>query len=160
MDYKMKKALKRNKKYYSKYIALYVALALFMVLPLTVTILDGTVDGKIDLTYFVENIANNILNVFKNLGELFSKGYFFQFVKNLGYFTIAFFIFMFFGVKKLKPKSEYEEIEHGSSGWAEKGEQYSVLNKKEGIILAEDNYLPVDKIGNVNVMIVGRIWCW
>lgn len=160
MNYKVEKALKRNRKYYTKYIVLWTALALFMVLPLTVTILDGTVDGKFDLTYFVENISNNILSVFPNLGKLFALGYFIPFLKNLVIFTIAFLAFMYVGVKKLKPKSEYEDIEHGSSGWAEHGEQYSVLNKKEGIILAEDNYLPVDKIGNVNVMIVGRFWCW
>ena len=53
---------------------------------------------------------------------------------------------MIIGIRKLKPKSEYTDIEHGSSGWAENGEQYKVLNKKEGIILAEDNYLPLNKI--------------
>ena len=37
---------------------------------------------------------------------------------------------------------------------------YKVLNKKEGIVLAENNYLPVDKKGNVNVMIIGRFRCW
>ena len=36
----------------------------------------------------------------------------------------------------------------------------AVLSKKEGIILAENNYLPVDKRGNVNVLVVGRIWIW
>ena len=60
---------------------------------------------------------------------------------------------------KLKMK-KYRDIEHGSSDWCEGGEQYTVLSKKEGIILAQKNYLPVDKKGNVNVLIVGRIWCW
>lgn len=67
---------------------------------------------------------------------------------------------MIIGMRKLKPKSEYEDIEHGSSGWAEHGEQYKVLSNKEGIILAEENYLPLNKQGNVNVLIVGRFWCW
>ena len=53
-------------------------------------------------------------------------------------------------------KNEYTDIEHGSSDWAE-GEQYSVLSKKKGIVLAEKHYLPVDKRGNVNVLVVGRI---
>ena len=37
------------------------------------------------------------------------------------------------------------------------GEQYSVLSRKQGILLAENHYLPVDKRGNVNVLVVGRI---
>lgn len=160
MNYKMEKALKRNRKYYIKYIVLWVALTLFMVLPLTVTIVDGTVDARVDLTYFVENIAKNITSLFPNLGKLFKPGYFMLFIRNLFWFTIAFFAFMYVGIKKLRPKSEYEEIEHGSSGWAEKGEQYEIISKNKGLILAEDNYLPVDKRGNVNVLIVGRIWIW
>ena len=35
------------------------------------------------------------------------------------------------------------------------GEQYQILNNKKGIVLAENNYLPVDKRGNVNVLVVG-----
>lgn len=34
------------------------------------------------------------------------------------------------------------------------------LNNKRGIILAEKEFLPVDKRGNVNVLVVGRFWCW
>lgn len=160
MDYKMEKALKKNKKYYIKYIILWVALALFMVLPLTVTIKDATVDGKFDLLYFIENISKNITAVFPNLAKMFKPMYFIPLLKNLLIFTIAFFVFMYFGVKKLRPKSEYDEIEHGSSGWAKKGEQYEIISKNKGIILAEDNYLPLDKQGNVNVLIVGRIRIW
>ena len=33
-------------------------------------------------------------------------------------------------------------------------------DKKKGIILAENHYLPVDKRGNVNVLVVGRFWFW
>lgn len=53
------------------------------------------------------------------------------------------------------PKHRYDNIEHGSSDWSENGEQYQVLSKKSGIILAENNYLPLDKRGNVNVLVVG-----
>ena len=65
-----------------------------------------------------------------------------------------------FGLVKAFPKHEFDDIEHGSSDWSENGEQYQVLNKNKGIVLAEKNYLPVDKRGNVNVLVVGRIWCW
>ena len=40
------------------------------------------------------------------------------------------------------------------------GEQYQILNNKKGIVLAENNYLPVDKRGNVNVLVVGRFRFW
>ena len=64
------------------------------------------------------------------------------------------------GFLRALPKHEYDEIENGSSDWSKNGEQYSVLSKHKGIILAEKNYLPVDKRGNVNVLVVGRIWFW
>ena len=35
-----------------------------------------------------------------------------------------------------------------------------VLSKNKGIVLAEKNYLPLDKRGNVNVLVVRRFWCW
>ena len=64
------------------------------------------------------------------------------------------------GLVKAIPTHEYEDIENGSSDWCEGGEQYKILNKKKGIVLAEKNYLPVDKRGNVNVLVVRRVWCW
>ena len=57
------------------------------------------------------------------------------------------------------PKHDYAVIEHGSSVWAN-GDEYSVLSKNKGILLAEKHYLPVDKRGNVNVLVVGRFWFW
>ena len=86
--------------------------------------------------------------------------YFSSYVSALG-FSFAFFgIFVFVGVMKAMPSHEYEDIENGSSDWCEGGEQYKVLHKKKGIVLAENNYLPVDKRGNVNVRVVRRVWCW
>ena len=41
---------------------------------------------------------------------------------------------------KTKPKSEYKDIENGSSDWCKSGEQYRILSKNKGIILAENNY--------------------
>ena len=62
--------------------------------------------------------------------------------------------------EKTAPKNEDSDIEHGSSDWSKNGEQYRVLSNKHGIILAQNNYLPVDKRGNVNVLVVGRIRFW
>lgn len=76
---------------------------------------------------------------------------------------VVFYIYIsaiLIGLIKALPKHEYENIENGSSDWSEDGEQYKVLNRKKGIVLAEKNYLPTDKRGNVNVLVVRRFWCW
>jgi len=75
-------------------------------------------------------------------------------------FTLVYGIFMFVGFVKTAPKNEYTDIEQGSSSWASKGEQYKVLSRNKGIILAENNYLPIDKRGNVNVLVVRRLRFW
>ena len=155
MNYKIEKAIKKSKKYFGKFAILWLVLAIVFVLPVTITIVDSTTINGFDLESFIVNISTNITAIGTNLGKMFNKLYFAKFMKNLILYTIVFFILMIVGIRKLKPKSEYEDIEHGSSGWAEHGEQYKVLNEKEGIILAEDNYLPLDKRGNVNVLVVG-----
>lgn len=160
MNYKIEKAIKKSKKYWTAFSILWLALTIVFVLPLTVTIVESTVDGKFIIDTFVLNISGNITQVGSNLGKVFKSPYFSMFISILWKYTLVFFILMAIGIKKLKPKNEYTDIEHGSSGWAEHGEQYKVLSNKEGIILAEDNYLPLNKMGNVNVLIVGRIWCW
>ena len=86
--------------------------------------------------------------------------YFKEFFGLLWKFTIVYAIFMFVGFVKTAPHNEYTDIEQGSSDWATKGEQYKVLSRNKGIILAENNYLPVDKRGNVNVLVVGRFRFW
>lgn len=68
---------------------------------------------------------------------------------------IAFAFAVVFEVKNYWLKGEYEGTEHGSSGWAD-GEQYEILNRHEGIILAKDHYLTTDnKSINKNVLIIG-----
>ena len=74
--------------------------------------------------------------------------------------VIIHILFFFIGFVKSAPKNEYSDIEHGSSDWSQRGEQYKILDKNKGIVLAENNYLPVDKRGNVNVLVVGRIRFW
>ena len=72
------------------------------------------------------------------------------------YFTILFVIATIIGLVKSKARGKYYDIEHGSSDWCEKGEQYRILSRDSGLILAEDNYLPLNKRGNINTLIVGR----
>ncbi len=100
-----------------------------------------------------------MLTIGENLGKVFTSEYVGIFLKTEGYFTIGLLFFAVVGFFKVIPKNEYTDIEHGSSDWAT-GEQYQVLNKKKGILLAENHYLPVDKRGNTNVLVVGRIRFW
>jgi hypothetical protein len=95
-------------------------------------------------------------NISGNLSDNFSSKYIATFLKAEGYLAIILLFCAIVGFIRAMPKNEYTDIEHGSSDWAE-GEQYSVLSKKKGIVLAEKHYLPVDKRGNVNVLVVGRI---
>ena len=105
----------------------------------------------------VENFFSAILSIGNNLGKIFTASYIGTFFKVEGYMTIFLLFFAVIGFFKLMPKNEFTDIEHGSSDWAS-GEQYRVLSKHKGILLAENHYLPVDKRGNVNVLVVGRFW--
>ena len=95
-----------------------------------------------------------------NAVKLCFSNYFSAYFYVCRWFLAFYGVFVFVGVVKAFPKHEYEDIENGSSDWSENGEQYKVLSKSKGIILAEKNYLPTDKRGNVNVLVVRRFWCW
>lgn len=152
MNYKIEGALHNTRKYLVIFAVLWIALVILAVAPITITIMQSKGEG---LNGFIQYIGNNIVHPFGSLKECFTPDAIGTFGTGVGYFSIIFFILMLIGIIKSAPKNEYTDIEHGSSGWAENGEQYKILNKKEGIILAEDNYLPLNKMGNVNVLIVG-----
>ena len=115
--------------------------------------------GVFDFGKFVENMFSYLLDIGGNLEKVFTSDYIGTFFKINGWFTIGLLFFAVIGFTKVMPKNEYTDIEHGSSDWAT-GEQYEVLSKNKGILLAEKHYLPVDKRGNVNVLVVGRFWFW
>ena len=100
-----------------------------------------------------------ILNITTRI-KAFQEPYKSNTTSALGYYTFFYAGLMLILFLKSKDDGDYHDIEHGSSDWCEGGEQYTVLSKNSGIILAQKNYLPVDKKGNVNVLIVGRIRCW
>lgn len=115
--------------------------------------------GAFDFGKFIENMFANTLEVGENLSKIFTSNYIGTFWKINGYCTIVLLFFAVLGMSKVMPKNEYTDIEHGSSDWAN-GQQYEVLSKNKGILLAEKHYLPVDKRGNTNVLVVGRIRFW
>jgi len=160
MNYKIEKALKKSKKAFLIAGIIWVVLSILLISPISVSIVDATEEGVFNFNRFLDNMFSNMGTIGSNLGKVLGDGdYIGTFWKVQGYFIIALLICAAVGLFKSMPKNEYTDIEHGSSDWAT-GEQYSVLNKKKGILLAENHYLPVDKRGNTNVLVVGRIWIW
>ncbi len=147
--------LKKNRTLLIVAFAIWIGIIIFFIAPISYSIAEATVNGAFSMESFAENIIPNIakMNTFVHLGE--QKGAGSIFWKNVLYSSILFVIFLAIGFYKGRKKSEYDKIEHGSSDWSQNGEQYTVLSKNKGLILAEDNYLPIDKIGNTNVLIVG-----
>ena len=102
-------------------------------------------------------MTENITEVGENFAAPFDSEYAGTYWKLEGYLTIIIFVFALIGFFKTMPKHEFSDIEHGSSDWCQHGEEYEILSPKKGILLAEKHYLPVDKRGNTNVLVVGRI---
>lgn len=159
MSYKIKSALKKSKMALIIAAAIWIALSILLSVPIGVSIKEATINGIFDSSKFFEVLFSNFGKIGSNLSKIFLPGYSHYFWKVEGYVTIGVLILLAVGIVKSMPKNEYTDIEHGSSDWAS-GEQYSVLSKKKGILLAENHYLPVDKRGNVNVLVVGRFWIW
>ena len=159
MNYKIKSALKKSKMALIIAAAIWIALSILLSAPIGVSVKESTINGVFDSSKFFEVLFSNFGKIGSNLSKIFLPGYSHYFWKVEGYVTIGVLILLAVGIVKSMPKNEYTDIEHGSSDWAS-GEQYSVLSKKKGILLAENHYLPVDKRGNVNVLVVGRFWIW
>ena len=159
MNYKVSKTLKDNKKSLIIIAILWVILSIVFVAPLGYSIGIACQGGTFDFEIFLENIFTEIAS-FTSITRVINAAYIGCFGKTLLYFTIVYLIFAFIGLFRSKPKHQYTDIEHGSSDWSENGEQYKILSRNKGIILSKHNFLPVDKRGNVNVLVVGRFWFW
>lgn len=154
MNNKMKKTLNDNKKNMIIIGVLWIVLTIILVSPIAYSIAEATVNGIFDFGIFLENIFTNIVS-FNTITKVFASDNIGIFLKTLLYFTIFYIICAVIGLFRSKPKSDYKDIEHGSSDWSEGGEEYKVLSKHKGILLAQDHYLPIDKRGNINVLVVG-----
>ncbi len=160
MNYKVQGALKKTRKYLIIYLILWTVLNILLVMPVSYSYVNANINGNFSFNLFLEELTKAVTSPFAIMGQTFSGTYFGNYIKLMFGFTIVFTILTIVGLYKSAPKNEFTDIEHGSSDWSEHGEQYSILSNKQGIILAEKNYLPVDKRGNVNVLIVGRIRFW
>ncbi len=158
MNYKIEGAMRRNRKNFIVCSILWLFLTIVFVAPFSYSAFKASVNGSFSLDIFMEQIATNITNPFSTIAGIFADGAVHNFISLLLGFTIFYLVIFFIGFAKSAPKNEFTDIEHGSSDWSQRGEQYQILSRNKGIILAEDNYLPLDKRGNVNVLVVGRIW--
>lgn len=160
MNYKIKGAIRRNRNNFIIFAIIWLLIAFVLIPPITYSGYAALQNGPFDLTVFIETYGTSFSKPLTSLGKVFVNGAVGSYISQLLIGTIIYSVFFFIGFVKSAPKNEYTDIEHGSSDWSQRGEQYSILNKHKGIILARDNYLPVDKRGNVNVLVVGRFRFW
>lgn len=160
MNYKVKGAIKKSKKYMVVYLLLWLIVNILLVMPISYSYINAKVNGVFDINIFIQEVGNSISNPLMIMGKTFQPEYFSNYINLLFGFSLVYLVLVIIGMVKGAPKNEYTDIEHGSSDWSENGEQYKILSPKNGIILAEKNYLPLEKMGNINVLIVGRIRCW
>ena len=160
MNYKIEGAIRRNRKNFIIFAILWIFIAIVFVTPIAHSSFQANTSGKFDLTIFIETFGACITHPLNTLGEVLTEGAMENYFSILMVTTIFYSLFFFIGFVRSAPKNEFTDIEHGSSDWSQRGEQYQILSKNKGIILAENNYLPVDKRGNVNVLVVGRIRIW
>ena len=153
------RVIKENKISLIVIIVLWLILTIIFVAPLAYAIAYASQSGAFDFAAFLETFVSSLIS-FNAITKVFSAMAVGTFFKTLGIFTVIYAIFATIGFFRTKAKGDYYNIEHGSSDWSQNGEQYRILSKTKGIILAENNYLPVDKRANVNVLVVGRFWFW
>lgn len=156
MNYKIKGAIRRSKKSFIVCGVLWLLMVIVFVAPVSYSAFLANQSGKFLLATFMEQIFTNVMNPFGAIAGIFEQGAVHNFISLLLGFSIFYLLIFFIGFTKAAPKNEFTDFEHGSSDWSQRGEQYQILSKNKGIILAEDNYLPLDKRGNVNVLVVGR----
>lgn len=155
MGNKISYALKKCKSIFIIILVLWILLTFIVTAPMTVAFIEKQkTSGD-----FVELVIQSFSDMSGSIGKAFSSDYISAFIKTDLFLLIILSFFGIVGILKTLPKHEYQDIEHGSSDWAN-GEEYSVLSKNKGILLAEKHYLPVDKRGNTNVLVVGRFRFW
>lgn len=157
---KLKASIKQGKQFLIVIGVLWLAIAIVLVAPIACAWGNASEGPSDFLTNFIQNFVKEATS-FTSFFRMFGNGEALMvFLKCLIPYTIAVIAFSIKGYWKTKPKGKYHDIEHGSSDWSTNGEQYKILSEDKGIILAKDNYLPVDKRGNINTLIVGRFWFW
>ena len=154
MDDETKYDLKNNKAPIIVATIIWLIGVLLLISPIAYSIHASTINGSFSLEKFLEIIVPSIASMdgfIKALGS----GAIIELLGCTAIYTLFFGICTYIGMYKADHRGEYESIEHGSSDWNKPGEQYRILSKNSGLVLAENNYLPLTKLGNINVLIVG-----
>ena len=158
---KISKAIKKIKNKLIVAFVLWLILIIVFVAPMGISLKNAyDVTGDERWTVLFTSLGTYIVKPISALGLCISGQAQGHFWSVLWKFTLLYILAVTIGIAKAMPKHEFDGIENGSSDWCTNSEQYQILSNKEGLVLAEKNYLPVDKRGNVNVLVVGRIWCW
>jgi len=160
MGYRLNYIIKKNKFVFIMILSLWIFGTIMVIPPLTVSWVAATAYGSFNFDNFLAAFIENVGSVGGNFVRCFSRDHVGTFFRIQIWYIVILTFFGIVGFVKSSPKHEYADIEHGSSDWCEGGEEYKILSPKKGILLAEKEYLPVDKRGNVNVLIVGRIRFW
>ena len=149
MGNKLARAFRENKKFVILFLVLWIVLEIVLIAPIAVTVAESK-----NMDQFIANIINEISSL-KSITKVLQTNIIPTFGKATLWFTIIFTLCFLIGVFRSKSKNKFKDVESGSSDWSQGGEQYKILSRNKGIILAENNYLPLDKMGNVNVLVVG-----
>ncbi len=160
MNYKIESAIKKSRISIIIALILWIIFSIVLIMPFTCSLyqlklLKQANSNADSVNEFIKIFMWAISNPFAGYKAIFKYKLIFSYLKSLFGFTIIYGFIVAIGFIRVMPKHRYDNIEHGSSDWSEHGEQYQILSKKSGIILAENNYLPLDKRGNVNVLVVG-----
>ena len=154
----MKQFFKERKSFFIAMGVVYLVLALFFVpavsrISFEKNLEGGEFHGNSPLSIFISLVPHPFQNLKVVLANDLSMSSGFKAYSAL---YLIFFVFMF---SKTTGKKEYDNIEHGSAGWCDDKEKYSVLSRKEGMILCRDTYLPViptpPTAKNGNILVVG-----
>ena len=157
MKEKINYALKKSKVVLIIAFVLWIFFSIVLIAPVSIAWVDAVTKGN---GGFLDLMFNTKFgDVIANVSKAFSSDYVSNTIKCEIWLGIIIIGVAIIGIIKTMPKHDYAGIENGSSDWAE-GEQYSILSRSKGILLAEKHYLPVDKRGNVNVLVVGRFRFW
>ena len=140
---KFKSFMEKLKKNIFIYLVVWLIIAILLVAPITYTFTNARNAGITWLEGCTLHLVDNILKF--PITEISEQNYINDFIKGMEYYSIFYFALVIYAIYKTLPKSAYDKIEHGSSDWCKPGEQYSVLSKKEGLLLAKENYLPLNK---------------
>ena len=141
-----------NKNLIIIFLVLWLVMDIVLIAPIA-TVTTGNLGGPSTGNFITDIIEE--LTRFDAFKRVFNEGVMSVFLKDSMIFFVVLLVAFVAGYFKMKSKGQFYGKEHGSSGWAENGEQYRILSRNKGILLAKNNYLPLDKRGNTNVLIVG-----